>query len=43
MSVAALPREKKKTLLFKVRAGRIFANRFEFGLKLDPVDSIGEL
>jgi hypothetical protein len=40
MSVAALPREK--ALLFKVRADRIFANRFEFGLKLYPVDSIGE-
>jgi hypothetical protein len=43
MSVAAFPLEKTKTLLFKVRAGRIFANRFEFGLKRDPVDSIGEL
>jgi hypothetical protein len=43
MSVAALPRENTKTLLFKVRADRIFANRFEFGLKPDPVDSIGEL
>jgi hypothetical protein len=43
MSVAALPREKTKTFLFKVRAGRIFANRIDFGLKPDPVDSIGEL
>jgi hypothetical protein len=43
MSVAALPREKTKTVISKVRAGRIFANRFEFDLKLDPVDSIGEL
>jgi hypothetical protein len=43
MSVAALPREKTKAMIFKVRAGRIFASRFEFGLKLDPVDSIGEL
>jgi hypothetical protein len=43
MSVAALPREKAKTLLFKVRARRIFANRLEFGLKPYPVDSIGEL
>jgi hypothetical protein len=43
MSVAALPREKTKTILFKVRAARIFANRFEFGLKQDPVDSIGEM
>jgi hypothetical protein len=43
MSVAALPREKTKTLLFKVRAGRIFVTRFEFGLKPDPVDNIGEL
>jgi hypothetical protein len=43
MSVAALPLKKTKTLLFKVRAGRIFTNRFEFSLKPDPVDSIGEL
>jgi hypothetical protein len=43
MSVAAFPREKTETLLFKVRAGRFFANRLEFGLKPDPVDSIGEL
>jgi hypothetical protein len=43
MIVAALPREKTKTLLFKVRPGRIFANRFEFGLKPNPIDSIGEL
>jgi hypothetical protein len=44
MSVAALLREKTKTSLFKVRAGRIFANRrFEFGVKPYPVDSIGEL
>jgi hypothetical protein len=43
MSIAALPREKTKTILFKVRAGRNFANRFEFDLKPDPVDSIGEL
>jgi hypothetical protein len=43
MSVAALPWEKTKAILFKVRAGRIFAKRFEFGLKPNPVDSIGEL
>jgi hypothetical protein len=43
MSVAVLPREKTKTVLFKVHAGRIFANRFEFDLKPDPVDSIYEL
>jgi hypothetical protein len=30
-------------LIFEVRAGRIFANRFEFGLKPNPVDSMGEL
>jgi hypothetical protein len=43
MSVAALLRKKTETILFKVRAGRSFANGFEFGLKPDPVDSIGEL
>jgi hypothetical protein len=43
MSVAASPREKIKTTPFQVRAGRNFANRFEFDLKQDPVDSIGEL
>jgi hypothetical protein len=43
MSVAALPRGKTKTILFEVRAGQIFASRFEFGLKPYPVDSIGEL
>jgi hypothetical protein len=42
-SVAASPREKTKTILSKVRAGRIFANRFEFDLKPNPVDSIREL
>jgi hypothetical protein len=43
MSVAASPRKKTKTLLFKVRGGQIFANRFEFDLKPDPIDNIGEL
>jgi hypothetical protein len=43
MSVAASPPKKTKTLLSKVRAGRIFANRFDFGLKPYPVDSIGEV
>jgi hypothetical protein len=43
MSVAAVPRGKTKTVLFEVRADQVFANWFEYGLKLDPVDSIGKL
>jgi hypothetical protein len=43
LSVAASPREKTKTAIFRVRAGGIFANRFGYGLKLYPADSIGEL
>jgi hypothetical protein len=43
MSVAALPRDTTKTILFKIREGRTFANRSEFGLKPYVVDGIGEL